>query len=84
MKPLHLPESLQQLLVDALGWLAILRLVVGAAMLAALGNITATNSKSTQILLIMFALGRSCSGWSTERSDKRFSSRRESGETALP
>jgi hypothetical protein len=56
MRQLRLPQSFQQVLVDNLWWLAILRLGVGAILLGALGNLAATDTKSTQILLLMFVV----------------------------
>jgi hypothetical protein len=51
-----LPQSFQQLLVDNLWWLAIARLGAGAVMVALLGNLRSTDSKSTQILLVMIGV----------------------------
>jgi hypothetical protein len=52
--PIHLPQSLQELFVDNLWWLAIARLGAGVLMLGMLGNLGDTDSVSTQILLVMF------------------------------
>jgi hypothetical protein len=56
MMSLHLPKSIQQLLVDNLWWLAIARLGAGTVMVALLGNLRSTDSKSTQILLFMMGV----------------------------